>query len=98
MPKKIPPIQLEPVPEIVTAEWIQERFTISHRSIEKLIATDVIKPFRPGGIKVDRFHARQVLLAMEGPESVRGRTFLPVRSLNGDAELDWEEFDAVDDL
>lgn len=98
MPRKSPPVQLEPVPEIVTAEWIQERFTISHRSIEKLIATGVIVPFRPGGIKLDRFHARQVLLAMEGPDSVRGRTFLPVRNLNGDDELDLEEFDAVDDL
>jgi len=97
MPKKtVPPVQLEPVPEIVTPEWIKERFSISGRSIEKLIRTGVLVPFRPGGIKLDRFRTRDVLLAMEGPEAVKGRTFLPVRSLNGDAELDWDELEEVD--
>lgn len=94
MPRKAPPVQLGPVPEIVDADWVQARWKISHRSLQKLIRTGVIVPYQPGGIKLNRFWTRDVLLALDGTRAVEGRVFLPIRQLNDDFLLEYDEVGA----
>ena len=83
--RKTPADQLQPVPEIVGSGWIRARYQISQRTIERYLLEGTLKPFRPANnFRGNRFYAKAVLLALEGPHAIKGREFVPVVASDGD--------------
>lgn len=100
--KSLPPLQLEPLPEICDKEWVKRRYGISQRMLEQLAHDGKLTPFKPG-YRDWRFRTYEVVAAMEGEEVARSRRYLPLppsdhATPNGQTALDddAEEIDADD--